>query len=223
MCSTFKLLLAAYVLEQADHQQVELAQTIAYAATDLLTNSPVTLQHLQQGELDLRELAAAAVVFSDNTAANLLLRKLGGPPVLTAFLRRIGDPTTRLDREETALNSNIAGDLRDTTTPAAMAATMAKLFAGNVLSAGSRAQLMAWLHSSATGLHRLRARLPRNWMVGDKTGTGANGAVNDVLVAWPESRKPIVAAVYLSESSAAPRVLEEAHAQIGAAIAVAFA
>jgi beta-lactamase class A len=216
MCSTFKLLLAADVLQRVDSGTLKLEDQIHYQAADLLPNSPVTSQEAGNGAMSIRELACAAVQVSDNAAANLLLRQLGGPAALTAFLRSIGDATTRLDREETELNSNLHDDPRDTTTPAAMTATVARLFANDILSASSRNQLGVWLQGSTTGGKRLRARLPASWNAGDKTGTGANNAVNDVLIAWPPGRAPVIAAVLLSDSSATLDLLEAAHADIGA-------
>lgn len=218
MCSTFKLLLAGHVLTLVDNGRLALDQTLPYEAAQLLPNSPVTARHVGQRALNLRELCAAILEVSDNTAANLLLRHTGGPAGLTAFLRTLGDNVTRLDREETELNTNLPGDLRDTTTPAAMTATMQQLLVGNALAATSRAQLIAWMSKSQTGLRRLRAGLPRTWSAGDKTGTGSNGAVNDVMIAWPPGRQPVMAAVYLSGASTARHELEDAHAQIGALI-----
>jgi beta-lactamase class A len=168
-------------------------------------------------------LCEAAVEVSDNTAANVLLRFIGGPQALTHYFRRIGDSVTRLDRYEPGLNSNLPGDPRDTSTPEAMIATMQSLLIGNALSPASRQTLIGWLRNSRTGLHRLRAGLPRNWTVGDKTGTGSNGAVNDSAIVWPPRRSPLLMAAYLSDSQAPADALEAAHAHMGRIIAATFA
>jgi beta-lactamase class A len=153
----------------------------------------------------------------------LLLAATGGPSGLTLFLRGIGDRVTRLDRTELELNSNLPGDPRDTTTPQAMAHSMEQVLLGDVLSTQSKLQLIAWLRQSTTGLARLRAGLPEEWKAGDKTGTGANGANNDVMIAWPPGRSAVIGAVYFSESKQPTRALERAHAEIGGFVATAVA
>ena len=169
--------------------------------------------------MTIRELAAAVIVSSDNAAANILLRGIGGPPGLTGFFRTLDDKTSRLDRFELELNSNLPGDERDTTTPRAMVDSMLKIFTQDVLSLASRALLIDWMAASRTGLARLRAGLPKSWVPGDKTGTGANGAVNDIAIAYPPKRRPIFIAVYMSESKLGVPELSAAHAEIGAVIA----
>jgi beta-lactamase class A len=164
-------------------------------------------------------LCNAAVTVSDNTAANLLLNRIGGPEELTAFLRQCGDKVTRLDRNEPELNTNLPGDERDTTTPRAMAKTMNTILLGDVLSASNRDQLIQWLRDAKTGLGRLRGGLPSDWIAGDKTGTGVNGAANDVAIAWPPGRKPILIASYLSGSAASPEDLNAAHVAIARSVA----
>jgi beta-lactamase class A len=222
MCSTFKWLLAAAVLAKADDGVVDLDQRLSFAPKDVLDYSPVTKSHVGEGGLSIKALCEAAVEVSDNTAANTLLTFIGGPRSLTGYLRRIGDPVTRLDRFELSLNSNLPGDPRDTTTPDAMIATMRKVLVGNALSADSREMLIEWLKNCQTGLHRIRAGLPKEWTVGDKTGTGENGAANDIAIIWPPLRAPLLIAAYCNNSRATPDALNAAHAQIGRIVAAAF-
>jgi beta-lactamase class A len=138
MCSTFKWILAAAVLERVDHGELRLDKSLHFDEDDLLDYAPVAREHIAKGSLTIDELCAAAVSISDNTAANLLLEQIGGPSGLTAFLRRHGDPVTRLDRNEPSLNTNLPGDPRDTTTPRAMVGTMNTLLVGDILSSESR-------------------------------------------------------------------------------------
>jgi beta-lactamase class A len=222
MCSTFKWTLAAAVLAQHDRSGAILERHLSYGSKDLLAHSPVTQEHVAEGSLPIVELCKAAVETSDNTAANTLLKFIGGPAALTRYLRTIGDRTTRLDRVELSLNTNMPGDPRDTTTPNAMIATMQTLLVGNALSAASREMLLTWLKNCQTGLHRLRAGLPPTWTAGDKTGTGENRAVNDNAIIWPPRRPPILVAAYLSDSHATAEALDAAHARIGALVAKAF-
>ena len=168
-------------------------------------------------------LAAAIVVRSDNSAANILLRRLGGPEALTRFMRGAGDPVSRLDRYEMELGSNLPGDPRDTTTPAAMAALVRDLVLGDRLSPASRARLVEWLTTSVPGPDRLRAGLPADWRFGHKTGTAANGGVNDVGIAWPPGRAPIVIASYQSGGDAEMPARAAAHAAVARLVAEFFA
>jgi beta-lactamase class A len=196
MCSTFKLALAGAVLASVDAGKESLDRRVAYSSADLLSYAPVTREHAKEGSMTVGALCASAVEVSDNTAANLLLRTLGGPVGFTRFLRALGDEVTRLDRDEPTLNTNEPGDVRDTTTPDAMLATMKALLLGDALSPASRRLLQGWLVASTTGAARLRAGVPPSWRVGDKTGTGANGATNDLAILWPPGRAPILIAAY---------------------------
>jgi beta-lactamase class A len=200
MCSTFKVLAAACVLARVDRKEERLDRSIALAQQDLVTYSPAAKERAGGRGMTLAELCGAAITLSDNTAANLLLASFGGPAGLTAFVRSLGDPVTRLDRIEPDLNEATPGDPRDTTSPAAMMETLRRLVLGDALSAPSRGRLAAWLVANKTGDARLRAGLPRDWRVGDKTGTGENGVANDIAVAWPPGRAPVVVSAYFAES-----------------------
>lgn len=197
MCSTFKALAGALVLARVDRNEEHLDRRVVFSQSDLVVYSPVTEKHAGGSGMTVGELCEAAVTLSDNTAGNLLLASFGGPSALTKFVRSLGDKVTRLDRIEPDLNEHDhPGDLRDTTSPAAMLQTLRKLLFGEVLSKASRAQLAAWLITNKTGNSRLRAGFPQNWLVGDKTGTNASGTANDIGVAWPPDRGPIVVAAY---------------------------
>lgn len=198
LCSTFKLVLAAAILKKSQADPTLLAKHVRYTEPELLAWAPITRQHLAQG-LDVAALCAAALQYSDNTAANLLLRELGGPRALTAFARGLGDQAFRLDRPEPELNSAVPHDPRDTTTPSAMAATTAKLVLGRAPALATREQLAQWLRGNTTGNDSIRAGVPAGWDVGDKTGSGAYGTTNDVAVLWPPKGAPLVLALYFTQ------------------------
>ena len=202
MCSTFKFLAAAAVLKRVDDKKEKLDRFIPYDAKDILEYAPVTKAHLGDGGTTLGALCAAAIEQSDNTAGNLLLDAIGGPSGLTDFARDIGDTMTRLDRKEPELNSAIPGDERDTTTPAAMLGDIRELLVETKLSASSRQQLEAWLRANETGAAMIRAGVPKDWLVGDKTGRGANGAMNDIAILRPPGRTTILLAIYSVGSTA---------------------
>ncbi len=197
MCSTFKLLLSGFVLARADRGEEPLDRVVRVRRRDLIQHSPILRERVGE-DLSLAELCHATMTTSDNAAANLLLAGVGGPAGLTAYLRSLGDPTTRVDRMEPEMNRvDIAnGDTRDTTTPAAMATTTAALTVGAALTPASREILIGWMRAAVTGHTRLRAGLPADWSAGDKTGTGGDGPTNDVAVGWPPGRGAVVVAAY---------------------------
>jgi beta-lactamase class A len=192
MCSTFKALAVGAVLDRVGADGLD--RRISYRAADLLEHAPVTRKHLGRG-LTLAQLCDAAIRFSDNTAANLLLRELGGPRRMTAFARSLGDRVTRLDRIEPALSEARPGDPRDTTSPEAIGADLEALVLGTVLGSAERARLTRWLVGNTTGATRIRAGVPQGWTVADKTGSGGYGTGNDIAVLWPPRRSPIVLTV----------------------------
>ncbi len=200
LCSTFKFLAVAAVLAQSDEQPDFLGRRLSYSASDLENYSPVTKGHVGDG-MTIAQLCAAAIELSDNTAANLLLKTIDGPPGLTRYVRSLGDEVTRLDRTEPELNEAVPGDERDTTSPAAMLEDMRRILLGNALSDGPRRQLEEWLVASRTGAARLRAGVPSDWRTGDKTGGGGHGTANDIAIFWPPGRAPILAAVYLTQAA----------------------
>ena len=222
LCSTFKFLAAAAILQKADKKELDLNRQVPYGPIDLLDWAPITKRHVQEGSMTLDALCAAAIEYSDNTAGNLLLQTIGGPRDLTDFVRSLGDPVTRLDRNEPTLNTAIKGDERDTTSPAAMLNNLKSVLLGNTLSDASRLQLEAWLMKNTTGAKRLRAGLPLIWQVGDKTGTGENGATGDIAIVRPPNRPPILVVVYTVESTAPSERINEAFAAIGKLVGDGF-
>ncbi|MBV8248307.1 MAG: class A beta-lactamase [Comamonas sp.] len=202
MCSTFKTLLAARVLHRVQAGELSLGRKLYYSRSELVPYSPVTEKRAgANGGMTVQDLCEAAVVVSDNTAANVLLQATGGPAALTQWLRTLGDDTTRLDRNEPTLNTALGGDERDTSTPKAMLNTLQKLLLGDVLEGFARALLQQWLLDSRTGDKRLRAGMPSEWSVGGKTGTGENGTACDSIIIWPTPQSaPVLVTAYLTGS-----------------------
>ncbi|HEY1507195.1 MAG TPA: class A beta-lactamase [Stellaceae bacterium] len=222
MCSTFKVLAVSALLVRVEHGKENLHRRVHFAAGDVIEGSPISKDHFGDG-MTLAEVCAAALDYSDNTAANMILSALGGPHAVTAFARSLGDPVTRLDRTEPTLNEATPHDPRDTTTPAAMLGNLQKLLLGNALTPASRERLTRWMIANKTGDARLRAGWPHDWRIGDKTGTGEHGTANDIAIAWPPGREPIVMAVYLTESTASPDRQNAAIAEVARAIAATIA
>jgi len=223
MCSTFKMVLAACILARVDQGKERLDRRLPVAKTDLVAHAPVVEPRVG-GTISIGELCEGTMIWSDNAAANLLLATFGGPPAMTAFARSIGDTTFRLDRIETMMSQSKPGDPRDTTSPQAMAQTLHRLALGDALSPQSRAQLVAWLKDNRTGNTRIRAGLPKDWVVGDKTGTGGHGTNNDVAIIWPKGgRAPLIVSTYLTESKLPGPRQDAILASVGAEVAKALA
>ncbi len=214
MCSTFKLPLAAVTLHEIDAERLRADTVLAYTETDLAPNSPVARANLGKGGMTILDLAKAAQQFSDNTAANLLIRQLGGPVRFTAKLRALGDPVSRLDRYEPAMNLVLPGEVHDTTTPRGMAMGMRAYLLGRALKPATRDLLTGWMIDTRTGARRLRAGLPPDWRAGDKTGSSWNETVmvdkiNDVAIIWPPRRAPLIVTAYLDGAAATKAIRPE--------------
>ncbi|MFF3403694.1 class A beta-lactamase [Streptomyces sp. NPDC002659] len=226
ICSVFKTIAAAAVLRDLDRHGEFLAKRIRYTEKDVADSgyAPITgtPEHLANG-MTVGELCAAAVEYSDNTAANLLLHELGGPTAVTCFCRSIGDRTTRLDRWEPKLNSAEPWRMTDTTSPGAVGRTYTQLVLGDALTRRDRQQLTAWLLANTTSGSRFRAGLPKEWTLADKTGTGEYGTTNDVGVAWTPDGTPIVLAVLSTKHDARSRADEPLVAKTAELLAAALA
>jgi beta-lactamase class A len=215
MASSFKLALAAVILREADQRRLSLTTQLPFAQSDIVSNSPIVIENLARGSLSIEALAKAAQTTSDNAATNLLLRQIGGPAGLTAKLREMGDLITRIDRFEPDMNSVGINDPRDTTTPDAMARTIAKMLTTDWLSSASNTMLIDWMVATKTGTKRIRAGLPSDWKAGDKTGTTAAADAsqpdryNDIAITWPPSKPPMIITAYYESPVKSPNMRDE--------------
>ncbi len=200
MCSTFKLAMVAACLREADNDRLDLEEILPYSEADLLEWAPVTRKHLGGGGLSIAVLAQAAQELSDGVAANLLVKRLGGPAAVTKKFREMGDPVSRLDRYEPDLGLVLSADMRDTTSPIAYARLVRRITIGRVLRRESRERLLGWMQNTKTGANRLRSGLPGEWRTGNKTGTGriegTTNKCNDVALTFPPGKNPIIIAAY---------------------------
>jgi beta-lactamase class A len=215
MCSSFKASLAACVLDRVDRGQARLDELIAYSPADLMEWAPAAKQNVGKGAMSVLEMCEAAVELSDNTCANALLARFGGPPAITAYWRSIGDTVSRLDHNEPELNRTPPGDPHDTTTPAAMAGNLRRFILEEALSPASREHLTSWMLGCKTGDNRLRAGLPKDWRIGDKTGNNGKDAFGDIAVTWSTRGEPVVICAYTRGGAPTPRLVDDVFAQIG--------
>ena len=221
--SSFKLSLAALLLQRRAAGTIDADRHVMWSEADMIHHAPFTRERIASGAT-LRELARATQITSDNPAANILLRALGGPAGMTAFWRSIGDDVSRLDRFEPEMNDVPTPEFRDTTTPAAMARTVARIVYGDVLPERERAELKGWMVETETGARRVRAGLPEGWIAGDKTGTsGLIGGTeyNYIDIGFAEGPKgegPLTFACYFRARQSEEDVLargEQALARVG--------
>ncbi len=215
MCSTFKASLAGAVLHRVDSGAERLDRVIRFGPKDIQPYAPTAKAALDKGELTVAQMCKAAVELSDNTCANLLLEAIGGPAALTAFWRVTGDDVSRLDHNEPLLNRSRPGNPEDTTTPKAMAKTIQALTLGRVLAPASRERITDWMIACQTGANRLRAGLPKAWMIGDKTGNNGADACGDIAVAWRALGEPILIACYVQGGKPTPAQQDAVFKQVG--------
>jgi beta-lactamase class A len=224
ICSTFKVLAVSAVLKRAELGREHLDRHIAIKRADLIAYSPVLKDRIGDS-MALLDLCAAAMTESDNTAADLVLKNIGGPTAVTAYARTIGDTVTHLDNSEPLLNhaKPFGISKNDTTSPSAMANNLQALVLGDALAPNSRDQLKTWLLGCKTGDNRLRAGLPAGWQCGDKTGSDdKNGSTNDIGVLWPPQRPPAIVAAYLTQTKAKYEDREAALADVARAVVAAL-
>jgi beta-lactamase class A len=229
MCSTFKLPLVGAILDKVESKDIKLDQLVRFTKADMVNNSPVVEAALAKGTLSVSELAAGTMRTSDNAAANLLLKLVDGPAGLTRMFKEWEVSDMQVDRYEPFMNSNLEKDLRDTTTPLAMAVVTRRLTRGDILKEKSRDLLVDWMKAAETGKDRIRGGLPKDWVAGDKTGTCGtaenNTAYNDVAIffppreiSWKGDRDTAarILALYVDKSAASEKDIKAAMAEIGA-------
>ncbi|GBQ70802.1 beta-lactamase class A [Ameyamaea chiangmaiensis NBRC 103196] len=216
LCSTFKASLVALVLRRVDQHQDDLAANVPLTSEDVPDwHAPVARENLSRGFMTVREMCDAAVRFSDNSCANLLLRRVGGPPAVTALWRSVGDIESRLDDGEPDVNRTPPGGVGNTTTPSAMAHSFGALVLGDTLIDSSKRLLTGWLLANTTGTNRLRGGLPSSWRVADKTGNNARDVAADVAIAWPPGGAPVIIAAYTRGGAPTAALFETVFRAVG--------
>jgi len=194
-CSTFKMYLAAATLIRAQNGQEDLDRQVPITRADMTNHAPVTEPAIGS-TLSIEQLMKGTVEVSDNPAANLLLKAMGGLGPMQVFYRSLGDTTTRVDRFEPEMN-RLDGD-KDTIQPLQSAANIQRLFlsADTPLNTASQTKLLQWMFDAPTGMARIKAGVPAGWRVAHKTGTGGYGPTNDIGVLYPPTGAPIIVAAY---------------------------
>jgi beta-lactamase class A len=211
------------LLAKVDEKSLTLDQPVSIRKEMLVPYSPITEKSLAPQTITFGDVCHAAVSYSDNTAANVVFDAIGGPTGFTSYMRSIGDEKTRLDRKEPELNEATPGDVHDTTTPNAIVNSLRKILLGDVLSVSSRAELTQWMLTDQVAGALLRASLPSDWKIADKTGAGGYGSRSIVAVIWPPSKQPLVVGIYVTQTKASMQASNQAIAKIGTALKEAIA
>ncbi|TCW77963.1 class A beta-lactamase [Burkholderia sp. SRS-46] len=201
MCATYAPVAVAAMLARSALDPSLLPRRTLYRRYELVPGSPVTESRADTG-MTIGQLCEAVLQSDDKSAANLLMRVLGGPRVVTAFAHDSGDTSFRLDRWEPALNTAAPGDERDTSTPLAMAESLRRLLLGDVLREPERTQLTKWMLGNTSGFAGIRAGVPSDWRVASRGGAGGYGTTTDVAVLWPTSHAPLAMAVSFTQPDA---------------------
>ena len=217
LTSVFKTILCGQLLYESQNSTLDQHDAVPVSEQDIVTYSPLT-QNLIGQSMTLAEACEATMHTSDNTAANLVLDALGGPSSVTQFLRNIGDPVSRLDRRETALNEGKPGDKRDTTTPEAIVNTFETLLFKDVLSSANRQQLKQWMQDNQVTGTLLRSVLPAQWQIADRSGAGGFGSRSIVALVWREDIGPYIIAIFITETQASWDVRNQTIADLGETI-----
>ena len=203
-CSTFKLFLAACMFERVQKGQERLDRPVPVAASDMVMHGPITEPAIGS-TLTIEELCKATVEVSDNPAANILIREMGGLEKWQEWYRSIGDEVTRVDRFETELNSAVPGDPRDTTTPEQFVVNLDTVLRGTVLSPDHLALLTKWLIETPTGAARIKAGVPSGYPVAHKTGTGARNTHNNIgMIRTPSGGSILMVVFFTGARDASP-------------------
>lgn len=214
LMSTFKTLACAKLLADVEKGLQSFDTTVVITASSIIDWSPITKKHIGE-KFTLKQACSAAMIMSDNTAANMVLTGIKGPKALTQFMRSIGDNVTRLDRIEPDLNKAIDGDKRGTTTPNAMVESLHTLLFGNVLSQASKTLLKQWMIDNKITGSLLRSVLPKGWSIADRSGAGGFGSRGITAVVWSDKRTPIIISIYLAQTNSSFAQRNKAIADIG--------
>lgn len=200
MGCTSKLIGVAAILKKSMSDKNLLEEKILITKNDLTNWNPITKNYISKN-MTVSQLCAAAISYSDNAAMNLVANKLGGIQEINKYARSLGDNYFKLDHMwpgEAKANPKTSDD---SSTPNAMNENLQKLTLSDALEKSQREKLLYWLKKTVTGTERIRAGVPKNWIVGDKTGTGFYyGTTNDTAIIWPTNCAPIFVTIYYSNN-----------------------
>jgi beta-lactamase class A len=226
MQSVFKLPLALTVLHLVEQRELSLDQAVRFLPQDRIL--PHVYSPLQDEYPDaavtvpLHELLRLAVSLSDNVAADILLRLVGGPKAVNTYIAALGIKGFNLQDNEAVLHHEVSAQYRNWLEPAGAVQLLRRISDDSPLSRAHTDLLLAWM-TPAVRTNRLEGALPSGVRVAHKSGTsgvdnGVAHATNDIgLILLPDGRR-IAIAVFVTDSTADQDTREKVIARIGRAI-----
>lgn len=196
--STFKAIASGVLLN--NYSDKDLNKKIAINEADIVEYSPVT-ENYRGKQMTLKDLIKASMLQSDNTANNKIMEELGGVKAFKHELKQLGDNISNPQRLEPELNLYDPNSTADTTTPRAAAQTLNTILTSDQISDGNLDLLKQVMIENETGDSLIKAGVPDNYIVGDKSGQGLTYATrNDLAFIYPDKhKKPIILAIYTKQ------------------------
>jgi len=196
--STFKAISSAMLLEKTPHN--ELNKKVHVSKEDIVPYSPV-LEKFINKDITIKKLIEATMLYSDNTANNMIIEELGGYKEVNKRLKSLDDKTTKPSRMEPELNNYDPKNNRDTSTPQAFGKTLNKLINDGRLSKENKTFLIDLMINNKSGDTLIKKGAPKNFKVADKSGQAITYASrNDVAFVYPKGEsKPIVLVIFTNK------------------------
>jgi beta-lactamase class A len=210
MQSVFKFPLALTALHLVDQKKLSLDQPVRFLKSDLFVPhaySPLQDKYPEANvDIPLRELLRLAVTLSDNAAADIIVRLVGGPQVVDDYLHSLGISGFHMEDDEHGLHRDASAQYRNWFEPAAAVQLLRQVNDNSPLSPALNQVLLQWLEDTQTGANRIKGQLPPGTVVFHKTGSsgtdkGLTPATNDIgLITLPDGRR-LAIAVFLTDST----------------------
>lgn len=196
--STFKAVSSSMLLEETPHN--ELNKKVHVSKEDIVPYSPV-LEKFINKDITIKKLIEATMLYSDNTANNMIIEELGGYKEVNKRLKSLDDKTTKPSRMEPELNNYDPKSNKDTSTPQAFGKTLNKLINNGRLSKENKAFLIDLMIKNKSGDTLIKKGAPKNFKVADKSGQAITYASrNDVALVYPKGEsKPIVLVIFTNK------------------------
>lgn len=226
MQSVYKFPIGMAVLHHVDRGNLTLEQKIKITKLDYVSDrqhSPIRDTYPNGTEMSLGDVLRYAVSESDGSASDVLLRIMGGAPVIGKYLKSIGVNGIKVINTEKEIGKGNTVQYQNWAQPTQTVLLLRVLQKGTSLSKSSQTLLMRLMTETCTGPHRLKARLPAGTLVAHKTGTSwtideLTAATNDVgLITLPNGNH-IAVAVFVADSKANEAIREQVIADVAKAI-----
>lgn len=210
MHSVYKLPISMAVLHRVDRGELKLDQRVKIEPGDFVRQgmySPVRDKYPDGTELTITELLRYTICESDGTTSDVLMRLIGGPVSVMAFLKEIQVPDIQVVNSEKEIGRDWETQYRNWATPKGALALLVALQSQRGLSQESQGLLLKLMIEAIPGAKRLKGELPAGTVVAHKTGTGGTrdgitSATNDIgIITLPDGRHMAMAA-FVSDSAA---------------------